>query len=92
MASSTNPVDERQSGSLISASSLIGPATLLTILGLVLPVLLLLRYSFNLYDPQLFMIETFALDNYVKVLHRRLLPQACLLHDDLGGDALRSSA
>lgn len=51
---------------LLSAATLIGPATIMTIVGLVLPVLLLLRYSVNLYDPKLFMIETFSLANYVK--------------------------
>ena len=35
-------------------------------LGLILPLVLLLRYSFNLYDPTQFMIETLSLDNYVK--------------------------
>lgn len=60
------PAPETRSGSLISASSLIGPATVLTVLGLLLPLVLLFRYSFNLYDPTQFMIETVALDNYVK--------------------------
>ena len=60
------PGSDRRDGSLISAASLIGPATLLIVLGLVLPLVLLLRYSFNLYDPTEFMIETLSLDNYVK--------------------------
>jgi len=57
---------ERHGGSLITAGSLIGPATMLTVLGLILPLLLLLRYSFNLYDPIEFMIETVSLENYIK--------------------------
>ena len=57
---------ERHGGSLITAGSLIGPATMLTVLGLILPLMLLLRYSLNLYDPIQFMIETVSLDNYIK--------------------------
>jgi putative spermidine/putrescine transport system permease protein len=60
------PERETRNDSLISAASLIGPATLLIVLGLILPLVLLLRYSFNLYDPTEFMIETLSLDNYVK--------------------------
>ena len=60
------PGSDRRDGSLISAASLIGPATVLIVLGLILPLVLLLRYSFNLYDPTEFMIETLSLDNYVK--------------------------
>jgi putative spermidine/putrescine transport system permease protein len=60
------PEGDRRSGSLISAATLIGPATLLVVLGLILPLVLLLRYSFNLYDPTEFMIETLSLANYVK--------------------------
>ena len=50
----------------ISASSLIGPATLIVALGVIGPLLILLRYSFNQYDPRLLMIEAFSLENYVK--------------------------
>lgn len=58
--------DPDRGGSVVTASSLAGPAAAMTLIGLVLPVLLLLRYSFNLYDPRLFMIETLSLDNYVR--------------------------
>jgi putative spermidine/putrescine transport system permease protein len=57
---------ERHGGSLITASSLIGPATMLTVLGLILPLMLLFRYSLNLYDPIEFMVETVSLENYIK--------------------------
>jgi putative spermidine/putrescine transport system permease protein len=63
---SAAPDSDTRNGSLISAASLIGPATALVVLGLILPLVLLLRYSFNLYDPTQFMIETLSLDNYVK--------------------------
>ena len=58
--------DTARSGSPLTAAALVGPATAMTVIGLVLPVLLLLRYSLNRYDPRLFMIETVSLENYVK--------------------------
>ena len=30
------------------------------------PLLILLRYSFDRYDPRRMMVDTFSLDNYVK--------------------------
>ena len=53
-------------GAVITASTLAGPAAAMTLIGLVLPVLLLFRFSFNLYDPRLFMIETLSPANYVR--------------------------
>ncbi|MDT8343526.1 MAG: ABC transporter permease [Thermohalobaculum sp.] len=58
--------DNARTGSPITASSLVGPAAFMTVLGLVLPVLLLLRYSLNLYDPRELMIVTVSPANYVK--------------------------
>lgn len=60
---SSNP---DRGGTVITAATLAGPAAAMTLVGLVLPALLLLRYSFNLYDPRLFMIETLSPANYVK--------------------------
>jgi putative spermidine/putrescine transport system permease protein len=57
--------DERPS-SLLSASALVGPATAFVTLGLLAPMAILLRYSFNRFDPRRMMIETFSFDNYVK--------------------------
>jgi putative spermidine/putrescine transport system permease protein len=52
--------------SVLSATTLIGPATVFVAAGLLLPLAILLRYSFNTMDPHRIMLETFALDNYVK--------------------------
>ena len=52
--------------SLLSASTLIAPATVFVAAGLLVPLAILLRYSFNRLDPRRIMIETFSLDNYVK--------------------------
>jgi putative spermidine/putrescine transport system permease protein len=57
--------DERPS-SLLSATMLIGPATAFVAVGLLLPLLILFRYSFNRFDPRRMMVETFSFDNYVK--------------------------
>jgi putative spermidine/putrescine transport system permease protein len=53
-------------GSALTASVLLGPATLMVALGLCLPILILLRYSFNRFEPRLMMVEAFTLENYVK--------------------------
>jgi len=57
--------DERSS-SLLSATALVGPATAFVTAGLLAPLAILLRYSFNRFDPRRMMVETFSLDNYVK--------------------------
>jgi len=57
--------DERPSA-LLSAAALVGPATAFVTVGLLVPLLILLRYSFNKLGPRRIMIETFSLDNYVK--------------------------
>lgn len=50
---------------LISATSLIGPATFIVGLGVIGPLLMLFRYSFDKYDPQLFLVETVTPANYI---------------------------
>jgi putative spermidine/putrescine transport system permease protein len=60
-----SPARERQASAL-TASLLLGPATLMVALGLLLPVLILLRYSFNRFEPRLMMVEALTLENYVK--------------------------
>ena len=55
----------RGPSTLLSASSLIGPATVLVAIGVLAPLLFLLRYSLNLYDPRLLMIEAVSPANYV---------------------------
>jgi len=56
---------ERQTSAL-TATLLLGPATFMVALGLFLPILILLRYSFNRFEPRLMMVEAFTLQNYVK--------------------------
>jgi putative spermidine/putrescine transport system permease protein len=49
-----------------SAAALLGPATLFVLAFLALPLLLLLRYSFNRFVPGQFMVEALTLENYTK--------------------------
>jgi putative spermidine/putrescine transport system permease protein len=59
-------IDERRGGSRLSAGALVGPATLVVALGLILPIAILFRYSFNQFRPRVMMVEAFTLENYVK--------------------------
>jgi putative spermidine/putrescine transport system permease protein len=52
--------------SLLSATTLVGPATVFVAAGLLAPLAILLRYSFNTISPRRVMLETFSLDNYTK--------------------------
>jgi putative spermidine/putrescine transport system permease protein len=52
--------------SLLSATTLVGPATVFVAAGLLLPLGILFRYSFNTMDPRRIMLETFSPSNYVK--------------------------
>lgn len=54
------------STSLLSAATLVGPATIFVALGLLGPLAILLRYSFNRFDPRKMMIEAFSFDSYAK--------------------------
>ena len=57
---------EERGGSLLAASTLLGPATLR---GRARPAAadpILLRYSFNRFEPRLMMVEAVTLENYVK--------------------------
>ena len=57
--------DERPT-SLLSAATLIGPATVFVAIGVLVPMAILLRYSFNDFDPRLMMVDAFTSKNYVK--------------------------
>jgi len=59
-------IDERRGQSRLSAGALIGPATIVVAIGLLLPIAILFRYSFNQFRPRVMMVEAFTLENYVK--------------------------
>jgi putative spermidine/putrescine transport system permease protein len=62
----TQSRSEQAPTSLLSATTLVGPATVFVAAGLLAPLLILLRYSFNTLDRRRVMLETFSLDNYIK--------------------------
>jgi putative spermidine/putrescine transport system permease protein len=57
---------EERGGSILSAASLIGPATFIVAAGLLIPIVILFRYSLNKFVPRLLMVEAFTFENYVK--------------------------
>ena len=65
-ARTTRPRADEARTSLLSATTLIGPATAFVAVGLLVPLAILLRYSFNSVDRRRIMVETFSLDNYIK--------------------------
>lgn len=60
------PVAAETRGSILSAATLIGPATVLVAAGLLVPLAILLRYSLNRFDPRLMMVEAVTPENYVR--------------------------
>ena len=64
--SRTETIDDGSGGSLISAGALVGPATVIVGLGLLLPIAILFRYSLNQFRPRVMMVEAFTAENYVK--------------------------
>ena len=56
---------ERRGGRLSMAAMLIGPATIFVTIGLLIPILILFRYSLNAFVPGKLMVEALTLENYV---------------------------
>jgi len=50
----------------LSARVLVAPATIFVVLGLLIPIALLFRYSLNRFEPRKLMVEAVTLDNYAK--------------------------
>src|ERR1700704_139734 len=65
-ASTRQSQPDEAATSWLSATALVGPATAFVTVGLLVPLAILFRYSFNQLGPRRVMVETFALDNYVK--------------------------
>lgn len=65
-AATLAPREETGRTSILSASTLIGPATIFVAAGLLVPLLILLRYSFNRFEPRRMMVEAFTADNYIR--------------------------
>jgi len=52
--------------SALNAAGLVGPATVYVGIGLVIPLLILFRYSLNQFVPGKFMVDALTLENYVR--------------------------
>jgi putative spermidine/putrescine transport system permease protein len=50
----------------LAASTLLAPASVVVAVGAGMPLLILLRYSLNRFDPRLMMVEALTLENYRK--------------------------
>jgi putative spermidine/putrescine transport system permease protein len=68
MSASTQPATELAVGAPRgwSVASLITPATLFVAIGLLIPILILFRYSLNAFVPGKFMVEALTIENYVR--------------------------
>ena len=56
----------RERTSTLSAAGLVGPATLYVAVGLLIPLVILFRYSLNQFVPGKFMVDALTIENYVK--------------------------
>ena len=65
-AARSSQAHEERGGSLFSAGALIGPATVVVVLGLLLPIAILFRYSLNQFKPRVMMVEAFTAENYIR--------------------------
>ncbi len=59
-------IDDEGGGSRLAAATLIGPATLIVAIGILIPMAILFRYSLNQFKPGLMMVDALTLENYVK--------------------------
>lgn len=56
---------ERRGGRRSTAAMLIGPATIFVTVGLLVPIVILFRYSLNQFVPGKMMVEAWTIENYV---------------------------
>lgn len=61
-----NPVNSKGRGASTLGFSLAFPASIVVLLIILVPILLLFRYSFNHFDPAEMMQTAFTLENYIK--------------------------
>ena len=56
---------EERGGRLLTAATLVGPATIFVTVSLLVPIAILFRYSLNQFVPGKMMVEALTLENYV---------------------------
>jgi putative spermidine/putrescine transport system permease protein len=65
-AAAVQSFDDEKRTSIWSASVLIGPATVFVVLGLLVPLAILFRYSLNRFEPRRMMVEAVTAENYIR--------------------------
>ena len=83
---------EKRPTSVLSATTLVGPATVFVAAGLLVPLAILLRYSFNTMDPRRIMHGDVLARQLRQVFRRSLLHRRAVDHVARGGTLHRSSA
>ncbi len=66
MTNTTPLRDESNRASFLTAATLVGPATVFVAIGLLVPLMILFRYSLNRFEPRRMMVEAFSAENYLK--------------------------
>lgn len=56
---------ERRGGRLSTAAFLVGPATIFVTIGLLIPIVILFRYSLNEFVPGKLMVDALTIENYI---------------------------
>ena len=56
---------EERGGRLLTAATLVGPATIFVTVSLLIPIAILFRYSLNQFVPGKLMVEALTLENYI---------------------------
>ena len=51
-----------------TAAAMLAPATIVVTIGIVIPIVILFRYSLNQFTPAKVMVDAFTVENYVKFL------------------------
>ena len=51
-----------------TAATMVAPASIVVTIGIVLPIVILFRYSLNQYTPAKIMVDAFTIENYAKFL------------------------
>jgi putative spermidine/putrescine transport system permease protein len=51
-----------------TAAAAVAPASIIVTIGIVLPIIILFRYSLNRYTPARMMVDAFTIENYAKFL------------------------
>src|SRR5260221_5152667 len=49
-----------------TAAAMVGPASVVVTIGIVLPIVILFRYSLNQFTPAKMMVDAFTFENYTK--------------------------